>query len=443
MNKLVYMLFLSIFFLDYLSEEVGILPRQMTWIPELLSGTVLLISLLHVAKSKVLFVHPKYVLLFFIFCLHLVAGAILNSVDPGTAFAAIRYYFKYTPLFILPFVYEFSDDEIKGQLKFLLTIFLIQFPVTIYQKFFLVLPPDLVSGTMGVTPVLSFILISGIAVLLAFYLRNKIATKYFLPLVFFLFVPTTINETKATLIYFPVAFLIVIYLSGVWKKNIHKVVGVGLVAVVMFSAFSIIYNVYFTRVSGDEGVINFFTDLTNKGGAGRYFYKGNAEDVDVKSLLKDKETLVGVNSLNTLQRHQLRRVDSIILPFRALSERPSQLLLGLGLGSVQESFIDRFSGKYKKIRMISPSDTLIVDLVWEIGLIGLGIYLLFSYFIFRDASRGAFVDSFQGNFSLGWSAVVILFLVSFPYVSFLSMNAMGFLFFYFSGYVAFNSYRKN
>jgi hypothetical protein len=407
-----------------------------------LSGLFLVLILAHAAQKKAIFMAPKYILLFFIFCLHLLAGAILNGVDPGTVFAGIRYYFKYTPLFMLPAVYHFSDDEFQWQLKLLLTLLLIQFPLTIYQKFFTGWDmADLVSGTLGVSPVLSLVLVSAVLIVLGFYIKQKITLGQCAVLSFFLFLPATINETKATLIFLPVGVAVVIYASRLWHENKAKVVGISTIGAMLLVGFIGIYDTFFTDVSGEEGLLSFFSE-SRPGGVESYLYTGDAAQVDTESLLKEGERFVGEATTDSLRIHDIRRIDGLILPFRVLSNRPSQLLLGLGIGNVRESFISRFSGRYEKIRAITKTNTLMGDTLWEIGLVGLVIYLVFVLFIFADSLKLAASDGLAGRFAIGWSAAVLLFLVSFPYVNFLTFNAIGYLFFFYSGLIATSRYRE-
>lgn len=442
MNIIPYILFISVFFLDFLSEDLGIIPRQITWFPELLSGFVLLVVIAHAALKKSIVIHPKYVLLFAIFLLHLLAGAILNSVEPGTVFAGIRYYFKFAPFFLLPAVYNYSNEEMNGQLKFLLALALIQFPVVIFQKFIMDDPlhdtihPDYVSGTLGVSSILSIYLVSVISILLGFYIRQKIRFAHFFVLTLFLFIPTTLNETKGTIILLPISILVIVLIARVLRENARRVIPIVATLPILFGSYLLVYNTYFAVEGGSQerGLIKFYTDPER--GVKRYLYTGDAEALDPEAILRRGKTVVGEKTEREVGAGRIRRIDAAILPFRVLSSEPSKLLLGLGIGNVSESFIGNFSGEYTDIRAMNASNIELAIMVWEIGIIGLLIFLLFFYFVYRDAKNLSGRNTLAGTIATGWTGIVVILVLSLAYKNIMVFNVVGYLFWYFSGYVA-------
>lgn len=80
---------------------------------------------------------------------------------------------------------------------------------------------------------------------------------------------------------------------------------------------------------------------------------------------------------------RIRRIDAAILPFRVLSSEPSKLLLGLGIGNVSESFIDKFSGEYEDIKAMNATQIELAIMVWGIGILGLLIFCCFLLSIQR------------------------------------------------------------
>ena len=447
MNIIPYILFSSVFFLDFLSEDLGILPRQTTWFPELLSGFVLVVVIAHAALKKSIVIHPKYVLLFVIFLMHLLAGIILNSVEPGTVFAGIRYYFKYAPFFLLPAVYNYSDREIRGQLKFLLALALIQFPVVIYQYFIFDDPlhtiqdPDLVSGTLQVGSILSIYLVSVISILLGFYIKQQIKSLHFFVLILFLFIPTTINETKGTLVLLPVSMIVIILTARVLRENAKQLIPILAILPILFGTFLLVYNTYFAQgASRERGLVTFFTDPER--GVKHYLYSGDAETLDSESVLRRGKIVVGERTDRDVGEGRIRRIDAAILPFRVLSNKPSKLLLGLGIGNVSVSFIGGFAGEYEDIRAMNATQIELSIIVWEIGLLGLLIFLLFLYFIYKDAKNLSHRNSLAGFIAIGWTGIVVIFVLSMPYKNIMIFNVIGFLFWNFSGYVVAENLRR-
>ena len=135
MNILLYVLFLSIFSLDWIAFKLGSLPRIATWLPEILSLMAAALVVMSFAIRKHFALKRKYLLFFLLFFMFILGGIIVNAVPSGVVLAGLRSNFKHLPFFFLPVTYAFSDEQIRRQLKFLLVLSLIQCPVTIYQRF--------------------------------------------------------------------------------------------------------------------------------------------------------------------------------------------------------------------------------------------------------------------------------------------------------------------
>ena len=448
MSKIPYVLFLSIFFLEFLSADLGILPTQVKLIPELISGFVLVASVMYLAARKTIAIHPKYLLLLAVFIIQLLAGIILNSVEAGTVFAGIRYYFKYAPLFLLPAVFIFTDAQIMRQLKVLLFLGLLQLPVVLYQYFIYKKPGhdtldlDTVSGTIPITSILSIYLISVILMMLAFYFKQRLSLRHFFILTLFMFLPTTLNDTKGTVILLPVAVFVVALAGKVFTENAKKLIPILAILPILFGTFFFVYNSFFIEDGlRSNDLTTFFTDP--KRGIKRYLYTGEAAALDAKSVLRNKQVVVGQTSARDTEEGQIRRIDAIILPFRVLATDPTKLLLGLGIGNASESAIDEFSGEYKDILAMNSTQVELAYMVWEIGILGLLIFLLFFYFIYKDAKALSRSNTLPGTIALGWIGVVVVVVLSLLYKNIMVFNVVGFLFWYFSGYVVASNVRSN
>lgn len=442
MKNLPYILFVAVFSLDFLSSELGSLPRAITWVPELLSGLVFLVFVIHIATTKSLCLHPKYVFLFFVFSLILLAGIALNSVGTGAIFIGLRYYLKYIPFFLLPVIFDYSDEDIQKQLKFLLILGLLQFPLVFYQKFVQNNFPDQVTGTLEVSSVLSFYLVSVLSILFAFYLKKKIAFRYFIFISILLFLPTTLNETKGTIFLLPVSLAVILITANVWRENRAAVVVAVSTVALLLVTFFVSYNVLF-RKNSDVGLASFFTDPEK--GIQLYLYSGKGEEVNPETLLNRKEKVLGQKSAIRPETYQgasnIRRLDALILPIHVLSTEPTKLVLGLGMGNVSRSFFAGLSGEYTDIAMMNNVETSASILMWELGLAGLVAFLLFFYFVYKDSKALSIRNGLVGIFATGWTGIVAMFILSLPYKNFLVFNVIGFLVMYFSGYIAANCWR--
>ncbi len=440
LRVLFYGLIFSIFFIDFFSISLGVLPRLFTLVPEVLSGAILAYIIVYGAVTKRFVINIKYVLLFAILIVEIIAGIILNNVDLGTVFVAVRYYFKYVPLFLLPAVILISREEFSKQLKLLFFMGLVQLPVVIaqYVKFGARFA-DYVSGTLVVTGTLSMFLISCISVAIGFYFKDAISFGKLLLVAFLLFLPTALGETKATLVFLPVAFVAIVALTGVWKRNKLKIAALMASIVMLVSSYSFIYSQFqseYNRMGHTEGFFEFFTTTDPMKGMRLYVYSGRTNKEDNLRLLKERDSPVVGKRTPSIKVESIRRVDALVLTVEGLSQDFSKLLLGVGMGNASLSFIDRFSGEYAYLAEWNIAVRAITVLLWELGVLGLLIFLTFFGFIAYDAVKVSRRNDIFGYFATGWIGVVAIFVISMPYTNFIIFNVLGFLFWYFSGVIA-------
>jgi hypothetical protein len=358
----------------------------------------------------------------------------------------MRSYLKYTPVFLLPAVFNYTDQDMSNQLKVLLLLALIQTPIAFAQKFGMQYHADVVAGTLGIGSTLSIYVVCAITILFSFYYRGYMSLRLFLLLSFIIFLPTTINESKITLVLLPVALLVVAALSpsrGLSGRHLIAIVGV-------LACFALVYTFVYNKlydIGGEGGLVSFFTEPER--GVKHYLYSGKGAELDPEKVLKRKETgVVGEIPGDDARVDKIRRLDSIVLPLRVLSDDPVKLVLGLGIGNVGESFIERFSGDYTHLYnessgKLSTGRTQLNIWLWEIGIVGIALFLLFFFWIFLDASHLRVDNGFVGTFAVGWAVVVIIIVLTLPYRQIMVFNVLGFLFWYFSGYIAAKSVWMN
>lgn len=416
MNILICSLLISVCSLDFLFTKIGIVNRYIALLPDLFSIIAMLVIIFRLASKKPLFIQPKYVIFFSIIFLHIVIGIVLNSVPSGAIFAGIRTYFRYLPFFLLPFIYSFTDDEVKLQVKIFLGIALLQFPVTIYQRFIQykgIATGDVITGTVTVSSELSILLISVIAVIYGFYLKKGIKSWFFYLVLPFLFFPMTLNETKGTLILLPIALLVPTLLLAITQKKISTLVITGLIGGILVSGFVIFYDLSL-GTNTERSVIGFFSE-------GRFY---NYLYTEAKG-----EEWEGT--------YDVGRIDSIVLAFKKLSSDFTKLALGLGIGNVSLSFSSVLAGEYTyKYAYMFPTRTAVSILLWEIGIIGLILVIIGYFLIFMDSLFVSREDNIAGGLALGWSGVIVICFVSLLYKNFISWNSISYPFWYFSGYIA-------
>lgn len=425
MNKLPYITFLTVFFIPFLTRGLGILPGPAILLFELVAGAMMAMAFIYCAYHKSLSISPKYLILFIAICLHFVAGAIANSMDPAVFFAGIRSYLRYVPFFLLPLVYAFTDKEMIGQLRFLTALLLLQFPLMAIQFFILGWHPDLVAGTLVIGSTASVILVSAVTVLAAFYFREIISGKAFIILGLFFFIPTTLNESKGTLALLVVGFLAIMLLGNLKRRYI--IVATTSLAL-MFGLFVANYTVFFGSLASDKNL---------------YLYSGDSVEITPETYLEAPNSIAGALPSRETESYKSRRLDAIILPFRVLANDPPRLMLGLGIGNASGSASRLLAGQYRFLAEEGVVYASISSLIWEVGVLGLALYLVFFYFIYRDSrylSKHPQQHSFAGALALGWTGVTIIIFISLPYKNIFNYESLCALYWYFSGYVASRAY---
>lgn len=420
MNKLIYALFISIFLLGYLSNNLGLLSRSLTWIPELITVfTILIVSGLFMLEG-VKKIPPKIWFFLVLFLFNLVIGIVINHVSAGPLIAGFRSYLKFIPLFILPFVYQFSNQQINKQLKLLLFFFVIQSPIALYQRIVEskgIASGDYVKGMLGSSGQLTVILTCAIAVLICFYLAKRIKLSSFSIVFFILFIPMTINESKSTLILLPVALIspLLFYSNGLKLKQLIPILILGAVAGV---AFVFIYD-YFMRPRWGYGILDF---LTMEGRVGGYLYQGNQSD----GLIAGK----------------IGNIDAVVIAFKTLSENSLNLFFGLGIGNVSESFLPGLSGEYAEEYSLFKVKANAVSLIlWEMGIFGVILYYTLCLIVFKDSKRLSTRDDLIGTLSQGIGVIAILIMISAVYTNVFMSNIIAYLFWYFSGVIVSENFR--
>jgi len=410
MQRLIYILFLAIFLTEFLSRS-GAAPRVINYIPEILSGIAFVIVIIQAARQRYAHIRVIYWILFFFIVLHIIFGLVLNSTPTTVIFAGIRTYFKYIPLFLVPLVFTFTNEQIKKQLKLLLFLAIIQLPIAVYQRMTTnKYTGDYVMGTLDGSGMLTIFMMCCITVLMAFYIRKQIQTKHFLLFLALLFLPTTINETKITIILLPLALMIPVFFSTTGSQRVKRLIGSSIAGVICLAIFIPVYDTFMAPRWG-YGLLDF---LTMEGRLSGYLSKSERK----------------------LELGHVGRVDAVVFPVQMLAEDPSKMLLGLGIANVSHSKLgDKFIGEYYDDygHLI---DSSLSTLMWEIGLLGVFLLLLLFYLVFKDALRLRMSEEIIGLVALAWLSILCIYLLALFYGKIIPSNALSFLFWYFSGLIA-------
>jgi hypothetical protein len=402
---------------DFLVKTLG-LPPLLRFLPEAMSGIVVLYVLFAGTRDRFRLVAPKYWFAFGAMVVVMVCALVNNPTGAGPVLSGMRFHLRAAPLFFLAAVLPMSDNNIKRQLKCLLALGLVQLPVAIYQRWIIEqagrFSGDDVRGTVMDSGILSLYLICVVLILTGLLLRKRIRARWYGVLFLVLLFPTTINETKVTVIFLPLGLIATLLLAGEPGKRL-KTMGMAVVALLVASALFIpIYN--FTQVHNpyktERDITSFFTDE--------------------KRLERYMSSNVG--GLGT--KKDVRRGDAVIVPLQYLAKDPVKLMFGLGIGAVSPSQLGKnFEGTYyllfEKFVIISFTTFLL-----EFGLLGLMVIGVLFWMVFSDTLTVLRRDdSLVGALAAGWSGVVVIFAIDVFYTTFHEFTSVTYLYWYFSGLI--------
>jgi hypothetical protein len=402
---------------DFLVKGLG-LPPLLRFLPEAMSGIVVLYVLFAGTRDRFRLVAPKYWFAFGAMVVVIVCALVNNPTGAGQVLSGMRFHLRAVPLFFLAAVLPMSDSNIKRQLKCLLALGLVQVPVAIYQRWIIEqagrFSGDDVRGTLMDSGILSLYLICVVLILTGLLLRKRIRPSWYGMLFLVLLVPTTINETKVTVIFLPLGLMATLLLAGEPGKRL-KYLGVSFIALLIAgSLFIPVYN--YTQAhnpyKNERDITSFFTDPKRMQ---RYMSS------DVAGLGTKKD---------------VRRGDAIMVPLQYLAKEPVKLMFGLGIGAVSPSQLGKnFEGTYyllfEKFVIISFTTFLL-----EFGLLGLIVIGVLFWMVFSDTLTVLRRDdSLVGALAAGWSGVVVIFAIDVFYTTFHEFTSVTYLYWYFSGLI--------
>lgn len=414
MQLLILLLIVASMSFEYLAKRVG-LPGPLNYVPELLAVCVAAYVVVMGARTRFQNVRFEYWVIFGGTLAVILSGIAMNSVASGPVFAGMRTYLRAMPLFFLPAVLAIDDRKLRRQLILILLMSLVQVPLTVYQRIHGRaeghITGDLAMGTLMSSNHLSVFLICVACVLAGMYLRKRISLMKFVVLVLVVLIPTTVNETKGTIILAPIGLLTTFILGAKPGKRVGNALVALLVISLFGSIFLPVYD-YYARQRWGYGLVDF---MMMHGRVEGYLSKRDA----------------GIGS------QQAGRVDAIVIPVKELARDPPELAFGLGTGNASDSALGlQFTGQY--FRRFEPfRQSTAAILILETGLFGLALVYVLYWLIFRDTRYVAERDkSLQGAIAVGWTGVSAVIVIATFYTNTIASPAISMLFWYFSGMLA-------
>ena len=419
MNFLICLLITVLMFVMWLTESRGWLPREFALIPDVLSIVAAAILLAQVARRERFDLPFKHAIVLLTLLFVMVAGFVINNVSAYTIIAALREYLKYLPFFLLPVVYRFSDQQLRTQLLIILTACFVQVPVALYQRFIRFegrWTGDLIGGTFGenASGQLAIFLACAIAVVSALWCRGRISYMRMIVITALLIVPCAINLTTISFLTIPFAFIIPIIYGPRGGEKVQRLTAVTILVLAIGAAFIPAYS-YFKTLKGGPSLVEFVTspDLML-----RYIYEGSDTQYD-----------------------EVKRIDAVAFAFRTL-KRDDNLILGVGAGNASPSPIDRMRGEYhRRYWRMEPNKVFLSKLTWEMGVVGVSLYLIWMFMIWRSAKRVKDDESIVGVIGLAWLAITPTLAGSFAYFKTFDINIYSYLYFFYSGVIVAHAHR--
>jgi len=344
-------------------------------------------------------------------------------------FAGIRTYFKYVPLFLIPFAYAYSQRDLNILFRIVVLLALVQIPVAFYQRFVeysKLLTGDVVTGTFGVggSGTLSILLVCCALVLASHALTGRLSILLSGLLSLVLLVPTMINETKITPILLAVGAIGVLFARR-RAASVRQIVVASIAVLVLVGAFGVLYDTIYEGPAG----LSYAESMSSEQAYG--YYRAEARTVRPNG---EQRRFAARTERLAIGSKAVARFDSLALPFESFFPNYSfHLLVGLGMGNVTSTFGSGANYLYIKEELGGAATTL-TQLMWECGVFGAMFYLAFLGMITKDAlvmSR----RSPWSSFATGWVGVCFVLFVTLFYQSIFVTPVLPMLFSFFSGVI--------
>jgi hypothetical protein len=418
MQFFVMTMFCCVTLADFLVQQFG-LPPLLRFAPEALSGFAILYVFVTGTRNGFRLVAPKYWLILAAIALVVVGGAFANNPGSGPMVSGMRFYFRAAPFFFLPMVMSVTERRLRQQLFLLLTLALLELPLAVYQRWSMVAvgrySGDPVRGTIMDSGTLSMLLICGGLILTGLMLKKRVRLGTYVLLFLILLFPTTINETKATVLFVPFGLLATLLLGGDPGTRV-RYASFALVVLAAFGAIFVPVYDKFEEGAGEPSIEDFFS---NQKTLSRYL------------ISQGKSAGIGIGGNRTAHRGE-----SITIPMAYLAKDPVRLAFGLGLGSVSPSRSgEEFEGRYyllfHSVLTVSFSFFLL-----EFGLFGILLIALLQWMILADAIAVARHDnSLFAALAAGWVGAVAIFAVAMFYSTYHYSPTATYLYWYLAGVV--------
>ena len=379
----------TLFISNWLFGVLRIIPKELTWLSDVIVMTTTAKMIFLQAKEKGLKKTPIDFVLVAILLLGLIS-ALYNRISPVTLIFGFRNFFKYVLLF---FVFVNIEHDEKFYRHFLILIFilaLIQIPVTVIQAhIYGNIGEDIadnVSGTLGkkATGAMAIFVSFTISFIIGFYTQHRKIVLIILAIL--CLIPIILGSGQFGFYIVPVAALICwIYGNPKTLRNLLKIP-------VMLTALVTLILVG----------INFHDNL----------YNGKLLDI-IKSPSRLYQFNLKLRKEGTFGRFQVIKVSNEIL-----AEHLPNLIIGTGPGNASESFFNKFQGKLEKqYQGRKIGGIQFTTIILEFGYLGLLLFLYLFYCLLKMNYKlyCKTPSKFWKSMAVGYNGMVFTFIAGIFY----------------------------
>jgi hypothetical protein len=349
-----------VYFVRWLYDTVHVLPREATWMVDILIVMLVLRTLFSMPfhKEKL----TGIIKFAFVIVAFAILSAIVNRTDKLVFVAGIRAGFRYIFLFIAAYEMKISLKWLTRYLLFLFFICLAQFPAIISQYFqYHLLDPDRLSGTFGwgETPGMGYFLLLLVSYLLAKMIEERRFRLTYLAAILLMSVLPIFGEVKFYYMVMPLLLFLIIRADVLKRPSMAALVVLIVVMIVTGANYAIIHTGAWAE---GNNPVTFVENLP-------HMFEKEIEKEDY-----------GEATRTSMFLHALHQA-SVSPRMIALGEGPGAITLsGLVPNETQKM------AYYARWGLTSFVTSAFCWLIIEYGYVGVGLFFVLFHWIFRRAA---------------------------------------------------------
>lgn len=413
-------LFISFFFLDWMADKLLLIPRQFTWLPELLTIVLILYMILSIMLKNRRLPTGNIYLLFYLYLMLTLFSLFINKTPLFSIIVGSRVHLKFLPIVFLPFFYKFSDRFIVKLMKTIFFLSILQCPVSIAQRFYYnTLSGDPVGGTLGAgsSGILSLFNCIIMIFWTSYYFKCKIKKRTFQIVLLAIFFPMAINETKISIFLIILFFFSIFILIPEIKMNIKSWVSLFCGFLLVIGVYIFVFNsLYNTTAYKEVNIMKNRSILT---------YVTNPEKI-INYIYYAKDTT----------ESKLNRIPQIIFAFDNIKKNNMHFIFGVGAGNASNSFFSEGQGiYYKKFEGFEIDRIFIANMLWEYGIVGTLFFFFIISVMFIKIYPLRNLSGINGVVAIGVLGMNIILIPSTIYLNTIRVSLFVYFFWFLSGYL--------